>query len=203
VIKKTPSGVFFLWVVARLPSPTPWWCGQITLLGGIVNNNQAFQHRLEKVVKADVTHNRNGWWQLSLETSPGFLSESEIIYEFNAGLDAEDIGCFVGTTRDGAAVNCFMHPGDDKCHGGYGKAIFHLKMKDGSLRSIRGPWSGRPSIHLNYGAPEYMLVTLNDYTHVGLTIDFVKAILEKFNLEFVIKAKYDADNEKHLELATK
>ncbi len=168
-----------------------------------MNNKQAFQHRLEKVVKADVTRNRNGWWQLSLETTPGFLSASEMIYEFNARWDDLDTGCFVGTTRDGAAVSCFMHPGDNKDHGGYAGATFHLKMKDGSLRSIRGPWSGRPSIHLNYGAPEYTLATVNGDNHVGLTIDFVKAILEKFNLEFVVEAKYDAYNEKHLEFVAK
>jgi len=168
-----------------------------------MKHNKAFQHRLEKVIKADVTRNANGWWQLNLETSPGFLSESEIVYEFNAGLGKEDTGCFVGTTRDGVAVNCFMHPGDDNNHGGYAGAVFSLKMKDGSLRSICGPWSGRPGIHINYGAPEYILVTVNDYTHVGLTINFVEAIFEKFNLEFAIKAKYSGNNEKRLELATK
>ncbi len=163
--------------------------------------NQPFQHRLDLITSARVEKDANRFLQLQIETSSHLVSSSEIKYEFKE-TDAFDSTCFVGRTTDGAIVSCFMHDGTNNSNGGYSDQLFDLKMVDGTLRTIRGPWSGRPSVHRIFGSGEYLLA-VNKTEHgcsVGLTEEFVKAILERFNLPFFTNVVPSGSNEYSLTL---
>jgi len=99
---------------------------------------------------------------------------------------------WVGQSEDGVLIDAFSHDGSENCNGGFGGNIFELTMVDGSHRVLCGPWSGRPSVHMYNGAPEYMELTVK-YGPFGAGIrgviedqgfsrEFVEAVIKKFKL---------------------
>jgi len=99
---------------------------------------------------------------------------------------------WVGQSEDGVLIDAFSHDGSENCNGGFGGRFFELTMVDGSHRVLWGPWSGRPSVHMFNGAPEYMELTVK-YGPFGAGIrgvmedqgfsrEFVEAVIKKFKL---------------------
>jgi len=173
-----------------------------------VKDNQALQARLNRVTNVEIKRDVNDWdWDMLIATSEKLYSSSELIYEFKElELDGKNRGCFVGSTKDGAIISCVMHSGSDKNEGGFGGAEMALKMKDGTLRTIRGGWSGRPGVHRLFGSGEYLMaVNQTEYnTRIGLSWDFVNALLAKFNLPFEARVvPFLSDGEEHLQLVAK
>ena len=167
--------------------------------------NTRFQHRLDCIAGAVVQRDINDWaWELKLTTSSKLYSEVELTYTFKKNGES---GCFIGTTDDDAIVSCLMHSGSNENEGGYGGGEFVLIMKDESIRSVRGPWSGRPSVHRLFGAPEYLVARVENKFGIGvlegLSWDFVNAILAKFDLPFTAKVMEFVSNESCLQLVPK
>ena len=61
---------------------------------------------------------------------------------------------------------------------GFGGAEFHLTMWDGSVRTVKGPWSSNPSYFMDeYGVDPYVEVEVNGES-VGLLVWVVARLLE-------------------------
>lgn len=170
-----------------------------------MKNKPAFQDRLDRIVSADIKKDVNNWdWEMTLTTSSELYSVVELTYAFKK---MDDSGCFIGTTFDGAIVSCFIHSGSDENEGGFGGAEFNLIMDNGSIRVVRGPWSGRPSVHRQFGAPEYLQARVSNGSGInmikGLSWDFVNAIIDKFDLPFTAKVMEFVSNESCLQLVPK
>lgn len=146
-----------------------------------------FQQRLNLITSAEVKRDiNNRTWELHVDSAENLYEKADISYIFKDAQSANlDSGCFIGTSNDNALVNCFIHSGSNRNERGFGGQTFVLKMKDGSTRTVAGPWSGRPSIHALFGAPMYINInSAQDGRQIGVTEEFVNAILQKFNLPF-------------------
>jgi len=160
----------------------------------VKEKQRKYSHLLPLVTEARIYRDRNDWWEMEITTSEPL--DENLRYIFVPGTNT---GCFIGTDPTESVIDCFMHSGLLRNERGYGGREFHLRMKDGTERTIRGPWSGRPGVWMQYGAPDCMQVSYNlqdgDFHQITLSVEFLRAIINKFNLNFVISVIAKEDDE--------
>lgn len=81
-------------------------------------------------------------------------------------------------------VSFFAHSGEDRNEGGFGGNIYTLKMKDGTEKVLKGPWSSRPGAMNALGFTPSVDVTINGgrqkYNLAGaITYDAFEAIIRQ------------------------
>jgi hypothetical protein len=104
--------------------------------------------------------------------------------------------------KDGA-VSFFHHSGRDEDEGGYYGSLFKIKMKDGSFKVLRGPWSSRSSVMNRAGFTHSMEAIIFEdeesfkrgYTGFAghITIKLAKKIFKKFLPQFYLVKVVDKD----------
>lgn len=158
-----------------------------------------FRRRLEMITHAVVK--KDNWGDLNIEiySDNMNLTRGKMLWQRCNGTQT-----WVGKSEDGVLINAFFHDGTDSCNGGFGGDAFELTMVDGSHKVLCGPWSGRPSVHMYNGSPEYMELTVK-YGPFGVAIrglsekqgfsrEFVEAIINKFQLD-VHLVKFQSESE--------
>jgi len=156
---------------------------------------KAFKRRLDMITHAVVVKDNWGDLKIEIYSDNINLTKGRRLWEHIL------LPTWVGQSEDGVLIDAFSHDGSENCNGGFGGASFELTMVDGSHRVLQGPWSGRPSIHICNGAPEYMELTVK-YGPFGVAIrglsedqgfskKFIEAIINKFQLDVHIVVVFD------------
>ena len=134
---------------------------------------------INKIISAEVVRDvNNWWWEMRIEATE-VPTGVDFIYTSKKG---EGFTAYFGTC--GEWVSSFIH--DPARQTGFGGGSFSLRMED-QMISIKGPWTGRPSVYMEMGFTPYMeaVVTSHKRTIYGITEEGVNQILNKFHLPFV------------------
>ena len=159
-------------------------------------NINKFQSRLDAISEVEVVLNVNAhayeipWYELKIKAKDKRLTSGALTYtQYDNVFAKQPSGrgySFVGVSEDGVIVNAYMHDGSNKIGRGYRGDSFELTMQDGSHKVISGPWSGRPSVHTYNSGIEYIDASVNGES-IGLSKEFVQAIIDHFNLDIRIQ----------------
>lgn len=159
-----------------------------------------FQRRLEMITHAVVKKDNWGDLKIEIYSDNINLTKGKRLWQQYRGTQT-----WVGQSEDGVLISAFCHDGSENCNGGFGGDSFELTMVDGSHKVLSGPWSGRPSVHMYNGSPEYMELTVN-YGPFGAAIrglsekngfsrEFVEAIINKFQLDVhLVRVKSESED---------
>lgn len=154
-------------------------------------NVNKFQSRLDAISEVEVVLEPNKeYYLLEIKAKDNRLTSGALTYtQYDNVFAKQPSGrgySFVGVSEDGVIVRAYMHDGSNRIGRGYGGSSFELTMQDGSHKVISGPWSGRPSVHTYNSGIEYIEVSVNGES-IGLSKEFVQAIIDHFNLDIRIQ----------------
>jgi len=159
-----------------------------------------FQRRLEMITHAVIKKDNWGDLKIEIYSDNINLTKGKMLWQQCNGTET-----WVGQSEDGVLVDAYWHDGTETCNGGFGGASFELTMVDGSHKVLCGPWTGRPSVHMYNGSPEYMELTVK-YGPFGVAIrglsenqgfsrKFVEAVINKFQLDVhLVKSQHESED---------
>lgn len=97
---------------------------------------------------------------------------ADLRYEERAGMFRADNG-------DAVRYFYWTRPGD-----GFGGSIFHITMKDGTLRALKGPWSSRAGCvnRVFHDLPHVVDCVTTDRMGCAIKLDVLKALGLEFTM---------------------
>jgi len=123
-------------------------------------------------------------WMKGWANDPRIFLDIEIPIELSKHIFEEHRGLFFSVDKKSSQVKFFSY---HKLSSGYGGAQFNLRMKDGTIKTLVGPWSSRCSVMNANGFPHSVEVVYQNNTSGAMLVSKVRKLLVAANIPAILE----------------